>query len=142
MSNQDKVFYSEAIGIIDFVVANGTSLYAGDDLAAMKDRYPDAEILTLNEAATRRDNHFKQAPERITKEKFIEMLEILPPLHWRFSGNSESFKLSEFTCGSITSIYCRIGTDYWQLRDHYALSHEIIVDRCNTATRAEEVILK
>lgn len=141
MAIPEKVFFSASLpGIIDFVMENGRSHITGEDLAAIRSRYPDAEIIAFDEAVRQRDDIFKEEPIRISKEKFIEMLEVLPPLHWRSSGNSESFKLSEFTCGSITAICCRIGDEYWQLKDHYSLSHEIIVDRCRRASIKKEVL--
>lgn len=49
----------------------------------------------------------------ITREKFWQMLEVLPPMNWTRKGDFESFLMSEFTSGSFTEQYARRGEKYY-----------------------------
>jgi hypothetical protein len=53
------------------------------------------------------------APVEITRAKFWEMLEVLPPLKWEDRGGFESFLMSEFTSGPYTQQYVRRGDRYY-----------------------------
>lgn len=78
----------------------------------------------------------------ITKERYFDMLEILPPVAWGSSGGVESFKMSERLIGNITDIYAkkRIGlTDrYFTFIDKITLPHTEIRDRVNQFIQALE----
>lgn len=56
-------------------------------------------------------------PEQITAEKFMEMLEVLPPMKWEARGDFQSFLMSEFMTGVYTSQYAQRGygdtATYW-----------------------------
>lgn len=52
-------------------------------------------------------------PVQITAEKFMEMLEVLPPIFYGHHGGFESFLMSEFTSGSFTEQYAKLGDAYW-----------------------------
>jgi hypothetical protein len=73
---------------------------------------------------------FIHAPKRVTVERWDEMLNVLPPMYWRSGPGSESFKMIEFDCYDITTIFCRIGSDYYELSDSAGLSHAAIVAKC------------
>lgn len=51
-------------------------------------------------------------PVVIDEEQFTNMLEVLPPVRWRNSGEFESFRLVERITYAITSIYGRVGKVY------------------------------
>lgn len=51
--------------------------------------------------------------ERITKERFQEMLEILPPMRWKNDNGIETFMMCEFTIGDVTQQYAHRGNDYF-----------------------------
>ena len=130
----EQVFYSAAkYRVIDGVRADGRGHYSGETLEQMRARYPDVEIIGVDTAIERLDAAFRSAPAEVTEERFWEMLDVLPPLDWRGSDGAESFKLSEFTSGTITAIFCRIGTRYFELSDNVSTPHEEIVRRCREA---------
>lgn len=62
-------------------------------------------------------------PVEISRDAFIDALECLPPQGWIRAGDSESFKFLEHWSGPITTIYVRIGADYWKFLAHYKLTH-------------------
>lgn len=134
----DTVFYSNAAHrTIDLVGADGKGLYGKETLDQVKIRYPDAEMISIDEAITRTDAAFRHPPTRVTRERYLQMLEVLPPVDWRGIGSTaESFKLSERTCGNITAIFCRIGESYWELQDDITLPHAEIVARVRAAAGA------
>jgi hypothetical protein len=90
-------------------------------------------VLSLDEAVARYENSFKSEPIEISKERWWEMLEVLPPVGWKHGAhNSESFKLSERTAGLVTAIYVRVGTRYFELSDKITLPHKQCLARVLT----------
>jgi len=73
---------------------------------------------------------FKKSPVEITEDRFTEMLEVLPPHNWHRETGSESFKMSEMTCGNYTEIFCRIGEKFYELCDDVHKTHIEIVEMC------------
>lgn len=66
-------------------------------------------------------------PAVITKECYMEMLEVLPPARWTRAGYSESFHLSEHIDGPFVSWYVRFGegdfAKYYTLVEHCRAKH-------------------
>ncbi len=61
-----------------------------------------------------REQMLGDGPQQITREKFMEMLEVLPPLKWeRGAFDFESFLMSEFMSGPYTQQYARRGDTFW-----------------------------
>lgn len=130
-----KVFYSNAErSVIDTVRKDGRSQIGGSTLEELRTRYPDTEVIDIDDAIDRVDAAYRKPPARITRERFWQMLEVLPPDEWVSGINSESFKLSERTAGSITQIFCRIGDDYWELSDSFTLRHSKILELVRAAS--------
>ena len=128
----DNVFYSPDKNIIiDFVMSDGRSEVERETLKEIRLRHPDAIITEWEQAHTAREDSFKIAPIRISKERWTRALEILPPARWHNDGMCESFKMSELTCGSITAIYVRIADRYYTFQDSFLLTHSQCVERCN-----------
>lgn len=67
-------------------------------------------------------------PKEITEERFLEMLNVLPPMKWRRDVSTESFMISEFLQDDLVMIFCRIGEKYYEMQDVYTLSHPHIVE--------------
>jgi hypothetical protein len=119
--------------IIDVCRADGLSWFDGLSLDDMKHRYPDAEHVTIDEAAQqleRRRLERHGAPEPISQEDFIAALEVLPPREWHRSCETESFKCEEALSGRITATYVRIGTRYYKLCAVYGTPHADLVRKC------------
>ena len=71
-------------------------------------------------------------PQRITADAFFEALGALPPEDWQRRGHSESFKMSEYYTGQVTTIYSRIGNNFYTFRDMASLTHEQIIAKTQT----------
>jgi hypothetical protein len=69
--------------------------------------------------------------QRIDRQRFADMLNILPPVSWVGIGSqAESFMLSECVDSAISRIFCRIGLDHFELTGDMCSSHDSIVERC------------
>jgi len=55
--------------------------------------------------------HLLKPATSITESHWWEMLEVLPPMHWR-QGIVETFMMSEFWTGNYTQQYGRFGDKY------------------------------
>ncbi|MDR2882087.1 MAG: DUF1419 domain-containing protein [Azoarcus sp.] len=97
-----------------------------DELVA---EYPGMLIGTVEEFKAFQNEALRTDPEEITEERYWEMLEVLPPLNWRGTAGYESFMLSEFWCGDITTIYANRGSRYFTFKDVSTLSHKEIMAR-------------
>ena len=80
--------------------------------------------------------HFISPPKRITEERYIEMLEVLPPFNWVRgtiqNGGISSFKMSERTAYDITAIFVRVpvgcdGAEYFEMSNSIDMPHDDIV---------------
>lgn len=85
------------------------------------------ELVTVEEATERFGRENYQPVSEITEARFTDMLEVLPPLDWRGTPDSQSFKLMEMYSGNITDIFAQYGTRFFQLRHHVTLTHEEIM---------------
>ena len=108
----------------------GRSLVNGYTLDEIRERYPNAIVTGIEPILEAEANKFKSAPVRSDRESWNYMLNVLPPMHWKNERGAETFKMSEMTSGTITTIMCRIGEDYFTLSDDYYMSHDAIVQAC------------
>lgn len=68
---------------------------------------------------------------RIDRQRFHDMLNMLPPVSWvRIGNHAESFKISEHVCGGIARMFCRIGLDHFELTGDTRSSHHALIERC------------
>lgn len=128
----EKVFCVPGrLGIVDMAVERDGVLVgqiSNEPIAQLALRYPGIMLGTLSSAIQQQEEAMKSPPEEISEEKFISMLECLPPVGWVSKGRTESFKISEFTCGQITAIYARIDDRYFRLSDLFLLKHDEIIE--------------
>jgi hypothetical protein len=126
------VFYSPAQAcVID--TAKGSpprAHHSGQTLEEMRERYPDAQYIDIDQAADMIDDAHRRPVSETTAEHFEEMLNVLPPRQWVRGNAAESFKISERTSGSITAIYARIGERYFEMQDNMSTPHDEIMRRC------------
>lgn len=97
--------------------ATGRTSVEGETLEQVRIRYPAAELRDLDEWIREKEKALCTEPQEITRERWWEMLEVLPPQRWqRAKGppSCESFELCEHTSGRVTSIFCRIGDKYFE----------------------------
>ena len=67
--------------------------------------------------------------EEITEARFMDALNVLPPVGWTTRGGVESFKISERITGNLTDIFARMGDRYFKLTDDIRLSADVIASR-------------
>lgn len=73
----------------------------------------------------------------ITAARFDHLLNVLPPVDWQGLGTfAESFKMSEFLHGDITTVLCRIGVHHFHMTAHYRVPHGLIVEHCRAFLEA------
>ena len=122
------VFCTATNRLIDFIPDNSDGCAA---IAAFVPEYGRALIiLPVVNAWQRHENSFKSEPVEITRDRFHEMLNNLPPVAWNYRDPAfESFKMSERTTGSITTIFVRIHDRYLAFSDTCTLPHRVCVVR-------------
>ncbi len=127
-------------GIIDYVhPRTGRAAFSGDTLEELEVRYPGIKIGSFDMCVEWSENYHRKPVTRSTHTKFWEMLTILPPEDWHHGPREESFKMMEYTSGSITSIWACVDGSYYHLADSYTLPHTEIVKRCRAfAARRKE----
>ena len=105
--------------IIDAATPEGVSCVFKENAEQIRARYPGAVFMPYEDAAlqiqqamieTYRPGELRE----ITEERFIEMLEVLPPMKWEQGHGCESFLLSELQEGRITRCYVRIAKHYYE----------------------------
>lgn len=117
------IFCTKTNHVID-TVPDGTEEDAKVRLQELTSQYgQDLILLPPGEAFRRYEDAFKSGPEEITKERFREMLEILPPVAWHDTSDGESFKMCERTAGLVTAIYVRLGHRYFTLSEDIRTPH-------------------
>src|SRR5204862_4770429 len=84
---------------------------------------PNLVVLEQDDAMACHEAAFRSGVVAITVEKWDEMLGVLPPMAWRSDGLGESFKLSEYLTGGITSIYVALHGRYFSFNDNATLPH-------------------
>lgn len=82
---------------------------------AEKYRNRTQRVMTLKEFEQAESDKYLSMPlERISKEKWYEMLEVLPPVKWGHRDGFESFFMSEFMTGTYTNQYAKNELGYFQ----------------------------
>lgn len=72
------------------------------------------EVMNYEDYKVAEKRFYLDRPDsEITKEKFHEMLNVLPPKHWTNSGGFESFLMIEHYSGPFTEQYFRRGDRYF-----------------------------
>lgn len=85
---------------------------AADAPRAHAERFCDAVYTAMTWAdykAAERAHYLEPEPEEITEDRFMEMLEVLPPMAWHQGYDFESFLMSEFQTGTYTRQFARRG---------------------------------
>ena len=126
-------------GIQDLVnPTTGCGVYSKMSLAEMQAEHSGIVIGNFDTVVREQDAYWIKPPVEITHERFDEMLNILPPVNWANWSLNESFQMSERMAGNVTSIFCRIGTRYFELQDRATISHDVIVMKVSDAMQRME----
>lgn len=149
-SNIKLCFYTPADGtrtvpsIIDVARTNDkgetVTYFHGETLEALKARYPNAQLGTIEEVTQIKERALRSDPVQITEDQYFYALECLPPLDWQVRGGGESFKMVERYSGRMTNIYAKLGNTYWQLMDVDTLPHAEIMAKVSEAARKEATV--
>jgi hypothetical protein len=131
-------FYVPGAGnIIDTAFKNEAGEYVSHihrmNLMQMRDERPDVVLGVLDDWIEKEEQRLIGTPEAITKEVWWEALECLPPESWQNNGGGESFVMSEYYSGRITSIYVRLGERYFTWHDVCCLPHLDRLAKARTA---------
>lgn len=99
------------------------------------------ELVTIEEAQARFAQANYQPVSEINEARFMDMLEVLPPLDWHFNeaGGAQSFKMMEMYSGNITDIFAQYGMRYFQMRNHSTLTHDEIMEKVKAFIDAERI---
>lgn len=88
-------------------------------LAEIAARHPAVQLLdgpaldaAISDALAKR---FDVAPVEITRDRFHDMLDILPPQRWTRSGGRECFHMLEATSHDYHFWFIRLGSRYFEL---------------------------
>jgi hypothetical protein len=84
---------------------------------------PNLVVLVRDDAMACHEAAFRSGVVEITADKWDDMLGVLPPMAWRNDGLGESFKLSEYLTGGITSIFVALDGRYFLFNDNATLPH-------------------
>lgn len=120
--------------IVDLIHPDdGLTLHFSDDETAIRGRHVTARRMTCDEAGQQIDDAalalYRKDVVEITEERFMDALNVLPPVGWVTRAGVESFRISERIWGNITDIYARLGSRYFRLSDDIRLSPSVIAER-------------
>lgn len=112
--------------------------YDNETLAELRARgRVSMELLPFDDACKLIDDAqmaaYCHAPVEITRERFWEMLEVLPPGKWKRSENYEAFFVIEALAADIHAWHVRIGGRYWSLNRSRTRSPDSIIAEVATA---------
>ena len=109
----------------------------GESLEAIAKRYPGAELGERDTVVAETERRLISEPHEITRERFIEALEVLPPYDWQRLVYSESFKWVERFSGRITSVFVRIQDQYFEFKDRDCITHEEALEKVSRMISAK-----
>lgn len=105
---------AESIATYESHIINYPSM--ADYWRSCKKQYENAryEVMTFDDFLIRQKKIMTSGPvSEITAERFDEMLNVLPPLHWCTIDGVEMFCMMEMYTGTYTNQYARIGEKYY-----------------------------
>lgn len=127
--------------LIDNAVQVGSewvASYSRKSLAELTAEYGEVRLMSISECNKGFEAHIISEPVEITETRFIEMLEVLPPLDLFNNGRTASFKMSEMYSGNITSIFVRVAKRYFEFKDRASLTHAEILGRVLEVATAQD----
>jgi len=133
-----------ATSIIDTARPDGRSVCYGHALAEVQARYPGAQLMSLDDAATlanaELDRTFHRGvPTEITEDRWMYALEVLPPCRWTRDAEGERFYVSELLYGDVASWYVRLGDRYFEINDHVTAPKAGMYAACRDLTPRKEI---
>lgn len=133
------VISPSALTVIDVLRDNGRTLINNETLDEVRLRYPDAQEMGLEDASRFLDDMAVSEPMEITREAYIEALEVLPPEDWERGQASESFLMCEYYRGCVTTVCVRLGKRYFSYHDRASLNHAQRVEKVERWLAAQKI---
>lgn len=87
-------------------------MYSGDTVDEMKER-TGAVLKDTDEFVTESEKAMTTGPVEITEEQYEYALEVLPPCDWQHGPGTQSFYMSEFYSGDVTTFYVRLNKRHY-----------------------------
>lgn len=84
--------------------------------------------------------YVKTDPVKIDQERFLYMLEVLPPSRWYRGDHMEWFHVCERLTMNLVSWYARVGDTYWEFNDADSLTKEEVRAKLLKATSSAEEV--
>lgn len=126
--------FPDAGGVLRSAYGNETI----DELRSSGHVSPEAVVLPFEEAYTLQEGadraRYCTGPQRIDRNRWDELLNVLPPCHWIRSEACESFHISEALTGNLYTHCVRVGDAYFTLIEDRGTSHSDLVRMCSELT--------
>ena len=118
--------------------ANGSVMYTDYKSVAEYEAGENIKVRVVDEAELNAliDEHLAgmvTKPKRITRDRFWEMLEVLPPCRWDNAGGFEVFHVSERLTHSLVDWFAHKGARYWEFTDHDNITDEALAAKLRAA---------
>lgn len=95
-----------------------------------------AEYAVIESAATA--EHYKVGiPKQISKARFWEMLEVLPPEKWERFNGAEAFRMMEALSEDLHSYFLRIGKNYFEIVNPRKCDYAVMLKACEALDLVE-----
>lgn len=141
MRTFNQIFVQGTLTCIDIVDPDtGRSAINNETLDQVQARYPGAEIADFETWVKTKEKSLCTEPVRITGERFMEMMEVLPPQRWQHGHDCESFELCEHTSGRVTAIFARFGDEYYEWQDRAGQSLASHATHCGQFSSERKVV--
>lgn len=110
-----------------FLDGEWVSRYGSQTLEVLRRMYPDMALMSIPECYTLQNERFRQPWKEVTEARYLDQLEVLPPMDWRSSEDGASFKSCEMYGADVTSIFASKNGRFFECRDVCTLTHQEIV---------------
>lgn len=115
----------------------GRSSVLGETLDQIRKRYPGAELVDLAPWVAAKERALCTDPVEISRERFEDALDTLPPQNWQRGMLCESFEFCEHTSGRVTTIFCRAGRRYFEFQGISGMTLDEILRRVAAVIKPE-----
>lgn len=120
---------------------DGRTVWGNLSIEEATQKHPGARVMTyaewmpLEEAAE--VAHYCKQPEEVDRERFRQLLEVLPPMNWQGVGRAhESFMLGEPMTDTLRLCVVRIGDRYAEMIRHKTTTHAQLCDEVRAFLQA------
>lgn len=101
--------------------------FGGQTLEQLRDEFPGMELLPTAVALARENERLRTPWIEVSRSRYIDQLECLPPVDWNRSTGGESFKSMERTGGDVTAIHAEVEGRFFECHDLHTLTHEQVI---------------